>query len=158
MSLNGIDILIALRARLIAGGGANISAVYVIHGPPDTGPVVGGLPYLIVTSSSDQLDSFSHNGLQRQVLVRVIDHIDNDLAALGTAWDAVYGDGNPPNESPTYGLHRHRLTLVGSPNEVGVLVFEGDTFVYDGDTKARGFDLRFTMTVEGVPEPTPISI
>jgi hypothetical protein len=151
MSLNGIDILIALRTRLIASGGSDVSGVFVMNAPPGTTPTDGGKPYLIVTSSSEQLDSFTHNGLTRQVVVRVIDHVNNDIAQLGAAWDAIYGDGDPGGDTPpTVGLHRHRLTLVGSSNEVGVLVFEGDNPVYDGDLNARGIDLRFTLTVEGV--------
>ena len=153
MSLNIVDVLLAVRARLVASGGSDISGVWVDRAPPNTAPVLNGKPYLIISATDEALDSFTHDGLTVTLFVTIVDHADNDLLGLHTAWDRVYGNGDPGTDTaPTYGLHRHRLNLTaqGSVNDIDVLVYQGsDPFIAD-DATGRGRVMRFTANLEGV--------
>jgi hypothetical protein len=150
MSLNMLDMLTAIRVRLEASSGGFFrgNKVYVFQAPTGVTPKVGELPVVVISGVSvTQRDSFDKNGVDLAFLVTIIDHKDNDEPPIFAAYTRVYGNGDPPNTAPTFGLHRHTPTMATGTNEPGNIVWEqADTLFDDTDPNAIGWVLRFSVS------------
>lgn len=147
MSLNMLDILTAIRVRLEASSGGFFRGdkAYMLRAPSDVTPKPGLLPVVVVSGvSASMSDTFSTNELDMTFLVSIIDHEQNRSGPCFSAYTRVYGNGDPPNTAPTYGLHRHIPSVTGT-NSPGVIVFEQADTLFEEDPNVIGWVLRFSV-------------
>ena len=152
MAFNMVDLITAIKTRLEASDSSAFRGglVYPLRAPPGLGPTVGALPLVTFNLSWDGDDTFQSDGMTAQVLVTIADHIQNTTAPTFAAYQRVYGDADPPDTAPTYGLHRHKLVLVGSDNAPSIMVCTGGDTLYDEDPNVTGLVLRFTVNIDKV--------
>lgn len=154
MSLNAIDLIAAVRARLTTSCGADASGVYVNRAPARVKPTPGVKPYIIIMVGGTPLDTFTSNGIVRAVTVWIVGNAEDGLGPVATLWDKVYGDSDPVTSGPpTVGLHRWTPTFTTN-NQPTVMVYTGDDPMYDEDPNAFGHVLRFEITID-YAAPTP---
>lgn len=153
MSLNALDLVAAVQARLVASCGSDVSGVYANRAPHGTEPSTGVKPYIVVMVNGEGRDTFTSNGVTRQIQVYIVGFGEDGLDPVATVWDKVYGDSNPPTAGPTYGLQRWKPTFATN-NEPCVINFVSDDPLFEEDPNAFGYVLRFTIDIDYRP-PTP---
>lgn len=114
---------------LFKSGAALVSGCYSVLAPP----LADDYPYLLIDHEGDDvLDGFGLNFIQRAFRVHVFAEVANGLAPVDAILNRIYGDGD---RSPTYGLHRHSLTLAsggwtGSVVEYRDTIWNSDVDIY----------------------------
>lgn len=108
-------LLIAVRARLFADTGSGglfangaelVTNIYGVTAVPGA-----SYPYIVVDRAGfGPLDAFTLNVAEVRFRTHVIARVDSGWDNVNAILARVYGSGN---RSPTYGLHRHSLTLTG---------------------------------------------
>lgn len=151
-----LDLRKSIVARLEAADASTFRGgnVYTHRAPSNLAPAVGQLPIVVVGGFfAEPNDSFESDGINLTFLVSIIDHADNFDTQIDAAYTRVYGDGDPPNTPPTYGLHRHIPVLVDSVNQPGLITWQSTNSLYEDDDSAIGYVLTFTVAMDrGEPE------
>ncbi len=140
------DVVVAIGARIVASTGASYSqGTFHQRAPGSISPQVGAKPYTTFYVQADFDDTFTTNGFRINGTIEITDHRDNGHENLWTLMHRIVGDSVPPDTAPTYGLHRHPLTLSGD-NKAGWVVFTGITPSFQDSGDAIGWILTFTVT------------
>jgi hypothetical protein len=147
--MNMRDFYAALTTRLEASSNNTFRAnlVYPFNAPPGVTPQVGALPVVTYAASWERFDSFTTDGYDARIVVTIMDHRANGMDPLFNAYDRVYGNPvSATKTAPTYGLHRHKLVLVGS-NLPGTIIFErAESLLAETDSTAIGVLLEFSYS------------
>lgn len=145
------DLYKAIRARLAASsdGAFRGDKVYAMRAPPGVAPAEGAKPTVVFSLSWTADDTFESDGRTIQIIVTISDHIGNGTDPLFAAYARVRGDSAPPDTAPTYGLHRHPLTLA-SGNEADLIVETGADELYSEDPAVIGLVIRYETSMDQV--------
>lgn len=103
---------------------------YFMTAPPGT-----AYPYVVYSVVSDnEQDAF--NGDIREVFfeLAIFDKTANGLADIEAIKARLKGDSTSPSSAPTYGFHRHVLSLTGGWTGGPVVRVGGDLYLEDKET------------------------
>lgn len=127
--MNATRLFVALKARLDAdtgtGGlfatGANlISGVYNTLAPTtltDTNSYI-----VFNVASAEQMDGFNIDVIEYTFYLSIFTPVDSGLSAAQAIIDRIYGNAlSQAGRVPTYGLHRHSLTLTSTSWRGGIM-------------------------------------
>lgn len=108
-----------IRADTGTGGLFNVTTGIlrnsdVLYG---TGQVERVFPYVTFDVEATQADGFGHDHMLVTVTLHIVDDRNNGIGNCATIIDRVYGDAvTQPSDVPSFGLHRHPLTLTSETN------------------------------------------
>ncbi len=118
--------------------------IKVVEGPARNMETGDDQPYIVVSASSatDPNHSMQGDGFMMSVEVTLFDVAEYTLDRIDPMSERVYGDATLQTDLvPTYGLHRHRLTLpAGLANS-----WTASQIVCEGVNAVQLEDTRFSM-------------
>ena len=144
------DIVPAIVARLQASSNGKFRGdlAYALRAPSGITPKQGLLPVVSFALSWDTDDTFTSDGNNMQLLVTIADHQANTVLPTFAAYQRVKGNAIPATKTaPTYGLHRHILSLPGSTNVPTMMRELGGDTLYDEDPNVIGLVIRYEVGI-----------
>jgi len=104
-------------------------------------------PFIKVNVSQRNSDTLTSDGCEFTVSLSIVSNNSEGGALLQTIWNRVFGDAMlQTGRVPTYGLHRHILSLGSTPLSASCtyLMHDETSEVFDEDTVTYSWDVRFS--------------
>lgn len=112
--------------------------------------------YIVVTPTTNDTPNHTQrsDGFKVSFVVMVVDRSANGLSNLGPVGERIFGDANKTTANagvPTYGLHKHKLTLGADANGWLANTIMSEGAFYDGFEDVIVRTEKFSVQVSRVP-------